>query len=294
MRKLRLNEEDIHLYKDKKTGNIYYFDGTKLVQINPESIRKAEQSNREKNDVTKETESDREARIANANAKLSDEKTIETGMQKARAAAYKSRDNARKREAEKRRKEKEAEFNAQYPKGTNEIKLSIKDFIKTQVKEKTSYSYSRFNKKYNNVAGGVIKPGRYKEENRNIPTINVYFDQSSSWGSNDIKNGNQIISVLADYQRKKQIKVNVFYFANTVTTTPPGGGGTNAKPVMEHIIETKPDNVIIMTDDDTTKQNLPKVVVPGAVWFIWKNGLKSEALLKNLSGVKLTKSFNLG
>ena len=282
-----LNEE-IHLYIDKKTRKTYYYDGTKLVEINPDAIKDAEEKERQAQDVTKETEQGKQERISKAAAKLSDEKAISTGLSKARAANYRSRQAQRQKE-----KEASADVSGYSNSSINKIKLSLNDFIRKEIKQKTNQSYSKFNKKYNNLTGTVIKPGKYKEQQKNVPTINVYFDQSGSWGASDIELGNDIISVLADYQRKKQIKINVYYFANDVTTYPPGGGGTDARPVMNHILSTQPDNVIIMTDSDTSSQTLPKATVPGGVWFIWKHGLRSDALANSLAGNKLTKEFNL-
>ena len=70
-------------------------------------------------------------------------------------------------------------------------------------------------------------------------------------------------------------------------------GGTDLDPVITHINVTKPDNVIVMTDSDgdwTTYSS--SAVVPGAVWFLWRNSVSNE-LKKHLSGKQLTQSFKI-
>ena len=92
------------------------------------------------------------------------------------------------------------------------------------------------------------------------------------------------------------ITVDIYYFATRVSDTLNHDiirYGTEAQPVMEHIQQTKPDNVIIMTDSDTSNDSVPKVTVPGGVWFLWKNGEYSKAFRDNLKGKKSTKEFNI-
>ena len=70
------------------------------------------------------------------------------------------------------------------------------------------------------------------------------------------------------------------------------GGGTSGTPILENIRETKPDNVIIITDNDISDCT-ESVTVPGAVWFLFVDGV-SYNLKEHLSGKRLTKSFEIG
>ena len=62
------------------------------------------------------------------------------------------------------------------------------------------------------------------------------------------------------------------------------GGGTIGTPIIKHIEETKPMNVIVITDSDITDIQSLKTV-PGAVWMLFY-GSKSDNLIQNLRGKK--------
>ena len=137
MPKYILDEEDTtYLYKDMKTGTMYYFDGEKLVPINAKQIRDAEERDRNINGISNETPEEEVARQERARAKLADERIAEKGISKARNAAYKARQNAREKERQDRLKKERDDLLTRYPKGAEQIRLSIKDFIEDQVKER--------------------------------------------------------------------------------------------------------------------------------------------------------------
>lgn len=175
------------------------------------------------------------------------------------------------------------------------FKESLNNFIKKEVGEVTNKSWSKINKKY--AGTGTIKPGTSKHSSGKIPVINVYFDRSGSWNEDKTKVGEQAIASLNDYVRQHKLKINLFYFNTKVFDSDvPGGrgrGGTYPGPVMRHINATKPDNVIIMTDDDFDGYtDFPYATVPGGVWMLFKGGV-SKDLQERLKGKKLTKSFEL-
>lgn len=174
------------------------------------------------------------------------------------------------------------------------FKLSLEGFIKNQIAVTKGSSWSKINKTY--AHSGVLKPGRTRLAQGKIPVINVYFDQSGSWDESDIVIGQQAISTLNKYVRQGEIQINVFYFSNNVHGNPEEArreGGTDLDPVIRHINSTKPDNVIVMTDDDGDWTSYSSsVTVPGAVWFLWRNDV-SEKLKQHLKGKQLTKSFEL-
>lgn len=180
----------------------------------------------------------------------------------------------------------------------NRFKLSLERFIKDEVSRKRTPTWKRENPSYEGT--GIIRRGSMINRNKNIPSINVYFDQSGSWDSNDIKIGMDALAVLDSYVKRKEIKINVFYFANNLFTSPElarAQGGTRAgREVLDHISQTHPDNVIIMTDSDFDSQggihNYPTVTVPGAVWFLFRNA-ESIDLQNALRGNSQTEKYML-
>ena len=172
------------------------------------------------------------------------------------------------------------------------FEASLKDFIKKQVEVAKSNSWARPNRRYGGTS--IIAPGKATKP-RPIPIINVYFDQSGSWSEDDIQLGKKAINVLVDYVKKGKIKINLYYFSNSVCSTAQQArrqGGTEGQPILNHIIATRPDNVIVMTDSDISDCRT-MVRVPGAVWFLWKDGYRSDNLMKHLKGERLTQSFDI-
>ena len=170
------------------------------------------------------------------------------------------------------------------------FKESLQGFIKKEIGEEKNKSWSKINKKY--AGTGTIKAGVSKHASGKIPLINVYFDRSGSWDSDKTKVGEQAIATLNNYVRQHKLKIDLYYFNTEIHSEDPGGrGGTRGTPILNHIRETKPDNVIVMTDDDI-RDCTEVVTVPGGVWLLFKGGV-SENLKEHLKGKKLTKSFNL-
>lgn len=172
------------------------------------------------------------------------------------------------------------------------FKESLYGFISTQVKRIRDKSYSRFNKTYAN--SGLIKKGITHRDSEEVPEINVYFDHSGSWDESKIAVGQNAIGVLNNYVRRGEVKLNVYYFSNNVHRSAQAArneGGTNGQPILDHIRRTQPTNVIIMTDADISDCR-STVVVPGAVWFLFKGGV-SDNLQQHLAGKQLTKAFEL-
>ena len=172
------------------------------------------------------------------------------------------------------------------------FKMNLVNFIKNEVASSRGNTWGRFNKKYDGT--GIIKPGRGRVENKNIPSINVYYDRSGSWDDAKTKVGSQAIATLNNYVKRGEIKINLFYFSNNVHDNQEAcyhEGGTKGQPIMNHIKATKPDNVIVMTDDDIVDIN-DGVTVPGAVWLLFKGG-ESKNLIENIKGKKQTKIYDI-
>ena len=167
---------------------------------------------------------------------------------------------------------------------------NLNNFVKKATAPGRGDTWKRINGKYQD--SGIIKPGSSRRANKKVPVINVYFDRSGSWDDAKIAVGMQAVGTLNNYVRRGKIKINLFYFADRVGSTPGSVGyGTEGTPIMEHIQETKPDNVIIMTDSDISDIKSP-VTVPGAVWLLFKGGV-SHNLIENIHGQSETKVYEI-
>lgn len=178
---------------------------------------------------------------------------------------------------------------------------SLNRFIKDSTARARNASWAHINKKY--VNSGLLRPGSSYSSRGDVPLINVYFDQSGSWDVNKIETGKQAVATLYKYQTRGEIKVNLYYFDTKVKSEPVGlGGGTKGRPVIEHISQTKPNNVIILTDGDITDIG-ESITVPGAVWILFYpevygpdagTVVGSPNLVQHLKGRQLTRVFAIG
>lgn len=177
--------------------------------------------------------------------------------------------------------------------GISKFKLSLNKFISNQVEEEEEETYARENPAYADE-GEFILPGKLVRENKHIPIINVYWDVSGSFQDPaKTQAARNAIATLNTYVRAGDIEIHSYYFADEVSDNiNSAGGGTNAHPVVEHIKQTKPDNVIIITDADTSGQHLPSVTVPGAVWMLFYGG-RSNALMDSVRGKRENKYFDI-
>jgi len=192
----------------------------------------------------------------------------------------------REKIAQENRAKVEREIERYKQSGSYKFKLSLDKFIKDEVDTLRDGTWRKFNKTYANSS--IIKKGVATVDGP-VPLINVYFDMSGSWDDNKIKSGEQAMSVLEKYKNKGEIKVKTYYFSNHVETereVARAQGGTHGQPIMDHIKQTKPTNVIIMTDSDISDITTP-VTVPGAVWLLFKGG-RSQNLIDNIHGKKET------
>lgn len=167
---------------------------------------------------------------------------------------------------------------------------SLTKFIRDELARGRQDSWSHINKKY--VYSGLLRPGSTWQGKNKVPLINVYFDRSGSWTTEKTEKGAQAIATLNRYVTRGEIKLKLYYFNTRVMDTDPGGhGGTNGQPIMDHIQQTKPNNVIILTDSDISDIRTD-VSVPGAVWMLFYGG-RSINLIEHLHGKKLTKYFDI-
>lgn len=175
----------------------------------------------------------------------------------------------------------------------NRFTDSLNNFIKNELAIGRGKTWTRMSKKY--VGSGLIKAGTSRLAQGHVPLINVYFDRSGSWDDpNKTKKGEQAIATLNKYVNRGELKINLYYFSNNVHSNEQEAlneGGTYGQPILEHIEATKPDNVIILTDDDISDCR-SNVTVPGGVWVLFY-GARSQNLIDHLHGRKLTKYFDI-
>lgn len=140
-------------------------------------------------------------------------------------------------------------------------------------------------------------PSSVKEPVGKIPLIQVYIDQSSSWGEGDIKLANDILKSIKEFEDKNLIKIQVYYFSNNIYDNPQQArmeGATRAGPkIMQQLNDQKPDNVIILTDGDFDHQGFEgSYTAPGGVWMVFRS-VRSKKLMNGLKGKLQTKYYDI-
>lgn len=174
---------------------------------------------------------------------------------------------------------------------------SLEGFIRNQIAYGREATWKRPSKKYT-AGSDVLSRGNGRDYNVKIPYIAVYFDQSGSWGPAKQAIGMKAVSYLQELEEKGLLQVGVYYFANTVSGNKNDvakEGWTGATQlILDHIEEVSADNVIIMTDDDMDNQGkfYRHVTVPGAVWFLFVDGV-CKKLMQYLDGEELTEVYEL-
>jgi len=153
-----------------------------------------------------------------------------------------------------------------------------------------------------NMGAGVLQPGKKINElsNKKIPVIDFYFDQSGSWDESDIAVGQKAVQQLVEMEENGQIKINIFYFSDDVYTDAgdarASGGTSGWNEIVKNVISTQATNVIIMTDADMENWwNGPKAlsyIVPGYVWYLWRDGINAPRLPRDLKGRGGTQQFS--
>ena len=235
--------DEIHLYGNPKDG-YYYFDGTKLVQIPitqaSKIIRDAEDSKRED---SKESEAARKKRLLKIKGDLKDpSKMLDKITWEAEKKKY-STDDLEGDKPEVVRGTKDAKLDM--------LKNDIEDFIASQVGIDLRWDYGKPNPF--SVDRDIMLKTRRHKHSKKIPSVSVYFDRSGSWGDEIKTNlGWDAISVLHDYEQANLIDVTVYYFAVNVHKDEEAALkeiNNSGEPIIQHMIATNSDNIIIMTDD---------------------------------------------
>lgn len=175
--------------------------------------------------------------------------------------------------------------------GLSKFKMALNRFIQNEIVSAREETYTRIDPRYEDSE--FILPGQVDKEQQHIPSINVYWDASGSF-SNPAKTAaaKKAIETLNKYVRSGEIKMHVWYHGTKVASTyAAAGGGNRSNVVLEHIHQTKPDNVIVITDGDLSYDDIP-TTVPGAVWMLFYDQ-RSSGLMDNLHGKCETKYFDI-
>lgn len=144
----------------------------------------------------------------------------------------------------------------------------------------------------------IIKKGSLLDDvDGEIPTVNVYFDQSGSWSESDIAIGRRAISTINQFHEKGQIKLNIFYISaagvcTDAATARRSGAAEGWAATLEHIRKSGVKNAVILSDRDLDyfeHWNRPtgdngRTIIDGCVWWLWKNASVSKKALKELIG----------
>lgn len=241
-----------------------------------------------------ETEEERQARLDRIKKLMSDEGTKDMANYESEQAVKQDKQKRIKAEKDRELKKRLAGRNTA---AIQAFTRDLKTFVANQVaKEVVTSTWRKYNSNY--AGSGIIKQGHRTEKVGKIPLINVYLDQSGSWGPQDVEIGLDALASLYGYEKKGLIKLQVYYFSNHLHSSAEearqeGGTGAGAE-MMQHIADTKPMNVVVMTDDDFDSWGLGNlnITVPGAAWLLFRN-FRSEKLMNQLKGKKHTKIYDI-
>ncbi len=171
----------------------------------------------------------------------------------------------------------------------NRFEVDLSNFIKKTVADERVDTWKRFSKK--SYGTGIIKPGKITRESGKVPVVAVYWDVSGSFDDPKKTEGaRQAISLLDQYVRKGKIKTKTYYHASKVSDTIEGAGiSNNGQNLLDHIEATRPDNVIIISDDNIDGVD-GFVEVPGAVWVLFYETMAKQ-FMKHIKGEKETEVY---
>lgn len=249
--------------------------------------KNSQQSAEQDDSAAQHVDSDPTARVAKINSRDSQADLQRMGTQKL------ARDIEHDRivRAQQRRNRPTAAHNVKRLGSFDDLLKDIKYAMASQVTttRKQKDSYARVNPSY--AESPLLMPGRHNSRQKNVPILDIYFDQSGSWGAADIKKGEECIQALTDYEKRGLLKINRFYFADDVHSNAQDAraeGGTSAFPkILQNIAGTHATNVIIMSDGDLNRllrYQVPDEIaanyqlqIPGCVWWLWQGNESPNA-----------------
>jgi hypothetical protein len=188
-----------------------------------------------------------------------------------------------------------------------DLKRAIGDQINDmlEVEEET---YARFNRhhEYDDMALPGVRI--YEIPDSNKPSIDVYFDQSGSWGDDEVRRGLAAIADLLSLEDQNLLNLEIYYFSEILSQDQDAARRRGARECWDLIIDNinaapKTKNVIIMTDSDIGYDyrspgqhgciNGSGTSVEGCVWFLWKKGSRVAAAPRKLFGKKGTFEYSI-
>jgi hypothetical protein len=183
--------------------------------------------------------------------------------------------------------------------GLDMFKASLYRAVKDQVDEAEDEieTWAALDRRHEDDPSIVVKGKALDDLDADIPSINVYFDQSGSWTDAHVEKGKRAISVINEFHENKEINLNIFYMSaggifTTAEAARPFGGAEGWADALKHIKDTKVKNAVILSDSDLDEyewSNRPtgnngRTIIDGCVWWIWKDARVSNKALKELVG----------
>jgi hypothetical protein len=317
--KLNESKSDIHLYYDEFSGKTYIFDGKKLKEID----KSPDQNNRptDEDEEARQQEHDRQQEAEKNEAgegtkqRLEDPFENETEEERAERIKktqdmFKNPDILKDLESEEEYT-KNAEARSERIKSSNKkeikkfdgnlatFKTDLEKLIASQIKRVKQLTWKASDPRFEGT--GMFRRGKLRRDSIKKPLLIVYVDQSGSWGDSDIRKAMNAVSGLREFEKKGLLKLEVKYFADYVSTSSSISGSTRALPEILKDIRAEQQynpliNVAIFTDGDFDSQCKfeGQVRISGGVWFIFRDGIKSELLLRSLSGKQATRMYTTG
>lgn len=175
----------------------------------------------------------------------------------------------------------------------HKFKLNLNRFIQDQIKPHTELIDYMNNPTYADSDMFVDYRPRVKTEN--IPVINVYWDVSGSFDDPAKTAGaRSAIATLNKYVKQGLIQIKTYYVGDSVSNNLDevlNTGGANGNAIIRHVKQTKPNNVIVITDSDPDAYGVrDSIKVPGAVWFLFFEAA-SPRFAQALTGKQETKEY---
>ena len=160
----------------------------------------------------------------------------------------------------------------------SEFSLDLYRTIADQIKQVEIYtqSYDEISPEYDDDV--IMKADVVKYEQRQEkPSIDFFFDVSSSWENSDVELGKRFVASLKEFVDRGELELNVYYFSDIVgqdLNLVRKYGGTSAwTKILDAINNNNAKNVVVMTDGDMdyyAARSGQKCLVEGVVWYIWK------------------------
>ena len=317
--KLNESKSDIHLYYDEFSGKTYIFDGKKLKEID----KSPDQNNRptDEDEEARQQEHDRQQEAEKNEAgegtkqRLEDPFENETEEERAERIKktqdmFKNPDILKDLESEEEYT-KNAEARSERIKSSNKkeikkfdgnlatFKTDLEKLIASQIKRVKQLTWKASDPRFEGT--GMFRRGKLRRDSIKKPLLIVYVDQSGSWGDSDIRRAMNAVSGLREFEKKGLLKLEVKYFADYVSTSSSISGSTRALPEILKDIRAEQQynpliNVAVFTDGDFDNQCKfeGQLRISGGVWFIFRDGIKSELLLRSLSGKQATRMYTTG